>query len=195
LVIGITGGIGSGKSVVTSLLRDKFDAAVIDTDTIGHEVMEIGKSAYKKVVEIFGNKVIAEDGSIDRKKLGSLVFDNRELLCKLNDIIHPAVEAEVDKRIAEFTQKKYKYIALETALLIKVRYNRKCDKVWFVYADKDIRLKRLYNNRGIGKEKAGKIFESQNTEEEFRQIADDIIDNSGSEAETEIQIKNILESY
>ena len=195
MVIGITGGIGSGKSVVTSLLRDKFDAAVIDTDTIGHEVMEIGKSAYKKVVEIFGNKVIAEDGSIDRKKLGNLVFDNRELLCKLNDIIHPAVEAEVDKRIAEFTQKKYKYIALETALLIKVGYNRKCDKVWFVYADKDIRLKRLYDNRGIGKEKAGKIFESQNTEEEFRQIADDIIDNSGSEAETEIQIKNILESY
>ncbi|ESL04436.1 dephospho-CoA kinase [Catonella morbi ATCC 51271] len=195
MVIGITGGIGSGKSVVTSLLRDKFDAAVIDTDTIGHEVMEIGKSAYKKVVEIFGNKVIAEDGSIDRKKLGSLVFDNRELLCKLNDIIHPAVEAEVDKRIAEFTQKKYKYIALETALLIKVRYNRKCDKVWFVYADKDIRLKRLYDNRGIDKGKAGKIFESQNTEEEFRQIADDVIDNSGSEAETEIQIKNILESY
>ena len=60
MVIGITGGIGSGKSVVTSLLRDKFDAAVIDTDTIGHEIMEIGKSAYKKVVEIFGNKVIAE---------------------------------------------------------------------------------------------------------------------------------------
>ena len=195
MVIGITGGIGSGKSVVTSLLRDKFDAAVIDTDTIGHEVMEIGKSAYKKVVEVFGNKVIAEDGSIDRKKLGSLVFDNRELLCKLNDIIHPAVEAEVDKRIAEFTQKKYKYIALETALLIKVGYNRKCDKVWFVYADKDIRLKRLYDNRGIDKGKAGKIFESQNTEEEFRQIADDVIDNSGSEAETEIQIKNILESY
>ena len=195
MVIGITGGIGSGKSVVTSLLRDKFDAAVIDTDTIGHEVMEIGKSAYKKVVEIFGNKVIAEDGSIDRKKLGSLVFDNRELLCKLNDIIHPAVEAEVDKRIAEFTKKKFKYIALETALLIKVGYNRKCDKVWFVYADKDMRLKRLYDNRGIDKEKAIKIFESQNSEEEFRQIADDVIDNSGSEAETEIQIKNILESY
>ena len=195
MVIGITGGIGSGKSVVTSLLRDKFDAAVIDTDTIGHEVMETGKSAYKKVVEIFGKKVLAEDGSIDRKKLGSLVFGNRELLSKLNSIIHPAVEAEVDKRIAEFTKKKYKYIALETALLIKVGYNRKCDKVWFVYADKDIRLKRLYDNRGIDKEKAGKIFESQNTEEEFRQIADDVINNSGSEAETEIQIKNILESY
>ena len=195
MVIGITGGIGSGKSVVTSLLRDKFDAAVIDTDTIGHEIMETGKSAYKKVVEVFGNKVIAEDGSIDRKKLGSLVFDNQKLLCKLNDIIHPAVEAEVDKRIAEFTKKKYKYIALETALLIKVGYNRKCDKVWFVYADKDMRLKRLYDNRGIDNEKAIKIFESQNTEEEYRQIADNVIDNSGSEAETEIQIKNILESY
>ena len=195
MVIGITGGIGSGKSVVTSLLRDKFGAAVIDTDTIGHEVIEIGKSAYKKVIETFGNKVLAKDGSIDRKKLGSLVFSNQELLCKLNDIIHPAVEAEVDKRIAEFTQKNYKYIALETALLIKVGYNRKCDKVWFVYADKDIRLKRLYNNRGVEKEKAIKIFESQNSEEEFRDIADDIINNSGSESETEIQIKNILESY
>ena len=195
MVIGITGGIGSGKSVVTSLLRDKFGAAVIDTDTIGHEVIEIGKSAYKKVIETFGNKVLAKDGSIDRKKLGSLVFSNQELLCKLNDIIHPAVEAEVDKRIAEFTQKNYKYIALETALLIKVGYNRKCDKVWFVYADKDIRLKRLYNNRGVEKEKAIKIFESQNSEEEFRNIADDIINNSGSESETEIQIKNILESY
>ena len=195
MVIGITGGIGSGKSVVTSLLRDKFDAAVIDTDTIGHEVMEIGKSAYKKVVEIFGNKVIAEDGSIDRKKLGSLVFDNRELLCKLNDIIHPAVEAEVDKRIAEFTQKKYKYIALETALLIKVGYNRKCDKIWYIYADEDVRLKRLYVNRGIDKDKALKIFESQSSEEEFRKIADDVIDNSYSEEKTKIQIENILESY
>ena len=195
MVIGITGGIGSGKSVVTSLLRDKFGAAVIDTDTIGHEVIEIGKSAYKKVIETFGNKVLAKDGSIDRKKVGSLVFSNQELLCKLNDIIHPAVEMEVDKRIDEFIKKNYKYIALETALLIKVGYNRKCDKVWFVYADKDIRLKRLYNNRGVEKEKAIKIFESQNSEEEFRDIADDIINNSASESETEIQIKNILESY
>ena len=195
MVIGITGGIGSGKSVVTSLLRDKFGAAIIDTDTIGHEVMEIGKSAYKKVVKAFGDKVLAEDGSIDRKKLGSLVFDNRELLCKLNDIIHPAVEVEVDKRIAEFIKKNYKYIALETALLIKVGYNIKCDKIWFVYADKDVRLKRLYDYRGMDKEKAIKIFESQSSEEEFREIADDVIDNSGSEPGTEIQIKNILESY
>ena len=195
MVIGITGGIGSGKSVVTSLLRDKFDAAVIDTDTIGHEVMDTGKSAYKKVVEIFGNKVLAEDDSIDRKKLGNLVFDNRELLFKLNDIIHPAVEVEVDKRIAEFIKKNYKYIALETALLIKVGYNRKCDKIWYIYADKDVRLKRLYVNRGIDKDKALKIFESQSSEEEFRKIADDVIDNSYSEEKTKIQIENILESY
>ena len=195
MVIGITGGIGSGKSVVTKLLQAKFGAAVIDTDTIGHEVMEIGKRAYKEIVKVFGKVVLKPDKTIDRKTLGSIVFDNQELLIKLNGIIHPAVEEEVDKRIAGFIKKNYKYIALETALLIKVGYNRKCDKVWFVYADKDIRLKRLYDNRGIYKGKAGKIFESQNTEEEFRQIADDVIDNSGSEAETEIQIKNILESY
>ena len=195
MVIGITGGIGSGKSLVTKLLQAKFGAAVIDTDTVGHEVMEIGTKAYYEIVDVFGKEVLSEDKSVDRKILGDKVFGNEALLTKLNNIIHPAVEAEVDKRIEDFIKKNYKYIALETALLIKVGYNRKCDKVWFVYADKDIRLKRLYDNRGIGKEKAGKIFESQNTEEEFRQIADDIIDNSGSESETEIQIKNILESY
>ena len=195
MVIGITGGIGSGKSLVTKLLQAKFGAAVIDTDTVGHEIMEIGTKAYYEIVDVFGKEVLSEDKSVDRKILGDKVFGNEALLTKLNNIIHPAVEAEVDKRIEDFIKKNYKYIALETALLIKVGYNRKCDKIWLVYADKDIRLKRLYDNRGIDKEKAEKIFESQNSEEEFRQIADDVIDNSGSEAETEIQIKNILESY
>lgn len=195
MVIGITGGIGSGKSVVTSILKEKFGAAVINTDAIGHEVIEVGKSAYIKIVEGFGDEVLTVDGSIDRKKLGSLVFGDGELLQRLNEIVHPAVEAEVDRRIAEFIKKNYKYIALETALLIKVEYNRKCDKIWFVYADEEVRLKRLYLNRGIEREGAVKIFESQNSEEEFREIADDVIDNSGSEKEIEVQIKNILESY
>ena len=195
MVIGITGGIGSGKSVVTKLLQAKFGAAVIDTDTIGHEVMEIGKHAYKEIVKVFGKVVLKPDKTIDRKTLGSIVFDNQELLIKLNGIIHPAVEEEEDKRIAGFIKKNYKYIALETALLIKVGYNRKCDKIWFVYADKDIRLKRLYDNRGIDKDKGEKIFESQNSEKEFRETADDVIDNSGTEEEVEVQIKNILESY
>ena len=195
MVIGITGGIGSGKSVVTKLLQAKFGAAVIDTDTIGHEVMEIGKRAYKEIVKVFGKVVLKPDKTIDRKTLGSIVFDNQELLIKLNGIIHPAVEEEVDKRIAVFIKKNYKYIALETALLIKVGYNRKCDKIWYIYADKDVRLKRLYVNRGIDKDKALKIFESQSSEEEFRKIADDVIDNSYSEEKTKIQIENILESY
>ena len=195
MVIGITGGIGSGKSVVTKLLQAKFGAAVIDTDTIGHEVMEIGKRAYKEIVKVFGKVVLKPDKTIDRNTLGSIVFDNQELLIKLNGIIHPAVEEEVDKRIAGFIKKNYKYIALETALLIKVGYNRKCDKIWYIYADKDVRLKRLYVNRGIDKDKALKIFESQSSEEEFRKIADDVIDNSYSEEKTKIQIENILESY
>ena len=191
LVIGITG----GKSVVTKLLHNKFNAAIIDTDTIGHEVIEPGSPAFSEVVDTFGTDILMADGTIDRQKLGSIVFGNDKLLLKLNSIIHPAVEKEVDKRIAEYKKKKYNYIALETALLIKVGYNTKCDKIWYVYSDTDTRLERLYKNRGLGKEKALRIFESQNTDEEFRKIADGIIDNSGSETETELQIKNILESY
>ena len=192
MVIGITGGIGSGKSLVTKLLQTKFGAAVIDTDTVGHEVMEIGTKAYYEILETFGKEVLAKDESIDRKILGDLVFTNEEMLSKLNDIIHPAVEAEVDKRIEDFNKKNYKYIALETALMIKVGYNRKCDKVWYVYADKDVRLKRLYYNRGLDRVKAAKIIDNQNSDEEFRKIADAVIDNSGTEEETLVQIKKIL---
>ena len=192
MVIGITGGIGSGKSLVTKLLQTKFGAAVIDTDTVGHEVMEIGTKAYYEILETFGKEVLAKDESIDRKILGDLVFANEEMLSKLNDIIHPAVEAEVDKRIEDFNKKNYKYIALETALMIKVGYNRKCDKVWYVYADKDVRLKRLYYNRGLDRGKAAKIIDNQNSDEEFRKIADAVIDNSGTEEETLVQIKKIL---
>lgn len=192
MVIGITGGIGSGKSLVTKFLQTKFGAAVIDTDTVGHEVMEIGTKAYYEILETFGKEVLAKDESIDRKILGDLVFANEEMLSKLNDIIHPAVEAEVDKRIEDFNKKNYKYIALETALMIKVGYNRKCDKVWYVYADKDVRLKRLYYNRGLDRVKAAKIIDNQNSDEEFRKIADAVIDNSGTEEETLVQIKKIL---
>ena len=192
MVIGITGGIGSGKSLVTKFLQAIFGAAVIDTDTVGHEVMEIGTKAYYEILETFGKEVLAKDESIDRKILGDLVFTNEEMLSKLNDIIHPAVEAEVDKRIEDFNKKNYKYIALETALMIKVGYNRKCDKVWYVYADKDVRLKRLYYNRGLDRVKAAKIIDNQNSDEEFRKIADAVIDNSGTEDETLVQIKKIL---
>lgn len=192
MVIGITGGIGSGKSLVTKFLQAKFGAAVIDTDTVGHEVMEIGTKAYYEILETFGKEVLAKDESIDRKILGDLVFANEEMLSKLNDIIHPAVEAEVDKRIEDFNKKNYKYIALETALMIKVGYNRKCDKVWYVYADKDVRLKRLYYNRGLDRVKAAKIIDNQNSDEEFKKIADAVIDNSGTEEETLVQIKKIL---
>ena len=110
MVIGITGGIGSGKSLVTKLLQAKFGAAVIDTDTVGHEVMEIGTKAYYEIVNVFGKEVLSEDKSVDRKILGDKVFGNEALLTKLNNIIHPAVEAEVDKRIEDFIKKNYKYI-------------------------------------------------------------------------------------
>ena len=107
MVIGITGGIGSGKSLVTKLLQAKFGAAVIDTDTVGHEVMEIGTKAYNEIVDVFGKEVLSEDKSVDRKILGDKVFGNEVLLTKLNNIIHPAVEAEVDKRIEDFIKKNY----------------------------------------------------------------------------------------
>lgn len=192
MIIGITGGIGGGKSLVTQILKEKFNSAVIDTDTLAHEIIE-DKFIRDKILKVFGEEIMT-GGKIDRKILGNIVFSDEGKLQTLNSIIHPAVEKEVDERIT-LLKKNHDYIAIETALLIKVGYNTKCDKIWYVYADKEIRLQRLIESRNLTREKVLKIFKSQNTEEEFKQIADDIIDNSDSKEYVELQIKNILESY
>lgn len=195
LVIGITGGIGSGKSLVSEILRDEYDAAVIDTDMLAHELMRRGTPVYKKVVEEFGDKILDSSLEIDRKKLGGIVFGNSEKLRLLDEITHPAVEAEVDRRIAEFKKKGFYYTALETALLIEAGYEDKCDKIWYVHTDKPVRIKRLKTSRGMDEEKARRIISSQKTEEAFIKIADEVIDNTGSKYETKLKIDRILTGY
>lgn len=189
IVIGITGGIGSGKSFVTNLLKEEFGAAVIDTDSIGHDLILKDGAAYEKVLSTFGPQILDERENIDRKKLGNLVFHDEKKLGLLNKIIHPLVEAEVDRRLRLLEAEGVPLACLETAILKDVGYEKKCDEVWFVYSEKEKRMERLLASRSITEEKVEAIFNKQRSDEAYRMSSDRVIDNSFSNEETLDQIR------
>ena len=195
LVIGITGGIGSGKSLITDIMKNEHGARIIDTDTVAHELMEPGMPSYNGIVKAFGGDILDENKSIDREKLGGIVFGDKEKLKLLDDITHPAVRDEVEKRIEIYRAEGAPYTLVETALLIEAGYSEFCDRVWYVHADREIRFKRLYESRGMDKEKAVSIMEKQQKEDAFIKISDDVIENSTTKGEVKKQIEKILDKY
>lgn len=192
-VIGITGGIGSGKSFVSKVLKEEFGAECIDTDSIAHLLMKKGEEAYTKIVQSFGDGILSSSLEIDRKKLREVVFRDPKKLKTLNSIVHPLVEEEVDRRLSRFRAEKIDLVCLETALLHEVGYEKKCDEVWFVSANQDERIRRLIANRGLTKEACEAIIKKQADEEAYRNDSDRMIENSSSEGETVRQIKQIIE--
>lgn len=199
-VIGITGGVGSGKSVVLSMLEKDFGAAVIQADLVARELMELGQSCYLRAVESFGEAILAGDGAIDRKALAALVFDNPPLLEKLNNLTHPEVKKEIIQRIEHIREQgQASCIALEAALLIEDGYQTMLDSLWYIYADHATRLRRLSENRGYSREKSLSIMKNQLDEQEFRRQCDVVIDNSRGldelHEQLEKNIQNIKEIF
>lgn len=193
-VIGVTGGVGSGKSVVLSILEEEYQAKVILTDLVAHDLMQIGQRNYVEIVKEFGTDILQEDKSIDRKKLGKIVFEDKEKLERLNQITHPGVKQEVKEIVARIKQEgKASMILLESALLLEAGYEDIYDEIWYVYVEKEVRYQRLLDGRGYTREKTDSIIKNQLSEKEFRAKADVVIDNSGSLEETKVQIKKILE--
>lgn len=188
IVIGLTGGVGCGKSTITKLLKDKYNAHVIDTDTLGHEVMLPGGACYQAILDTFGD-VTSPDGTIDRQRLASVVFSNTDLREKLNAIVHPAVIRRVNEQIeAKRKEGTCPFVVMETALMIESGLADLCDEVWYVYADDACRTVRLAASRGYSIERINAVMSSQKKDNEFREIADVVIDNSGTAAETECQV-------
>ena len=192
-VIGVTGGVGSGKSVILSFLEEAYGAKVILADLVAHDLMEPGAKSYKQIVETFGTGILQEDGWIDRQKLGSIVFSDEKELLKLNAITHPNVKEEIKRRIQKIKEEGIApMIVLEAALLIEGGYEDVYDELWYVYVEKEVRYERLKEGRGYTREKTDSIMETQLSEEEFRKHADVIIDNSHEIAQTKEQILGIL---
>ena len=188
-IIGITGGVGAGKSTVLDYLREQFHAYVIQADQVGHQVMEPGEICYSQVIALFGEHILKKDKTIDRKAVSDVVFGNEEKLKKLNGIIHPAVRQFVLEEIQLQKEKKTAIVVVEAALLLEEHYEKFCDKVWYVHTDREIRISRLMENRGYSREKSESIISSQAPDEYFAKHADYIIRNNGDIKDTWLQVE------
>lgn len=187
-IIGVTGGVGAGKSTVLNYLEKRYGAKPILADLVGHEVMEPGHEAYEQVVKVFGQEIVSEDKTIDRKALGAIVFADEKKRMILNRIIHPAVRQEILRRLEEAELLHLSYVVVEAALFLEENYDAFCDETWYIYTNEKIRRQRLKESRGYSDERIDQIFHSQKTHEEFQKRCLFMIDNNGSEEETFRQI-------
>lgn len=185
-IIGVTGGVGAGKSTVLQHLEKAWHARLILADQVGHEVMEPGEDAYQKIVDEFGREILAEDGRIDRGILGGIVFADREKLEKLNAVIHPAVKEEILRRIAAAGSGDC--IVVEAALFLEEKYDAFCDETWYIYTNKEERRRRLKASRGYTDERIDQILKNQKSHEEFLSRCNYVIDNNGTAEDTCRQI-------
>ena len=192
-VIGITGGVGAGKSEILKYLKEKYKAVVIEADKVGHLLMEPGGACYYSIVEKFGSSILNGDQTINRTKLGKVVFADEALLKELNKIIHPRVKSHIVSEITkERAYHRTNYFVVEAALLIEDHYDVVCDELWYIHTEESVRAKRLKEARGYDDEKIASICANQKSPEEFRSACQVEIDNSGNLADTCRQIDEQL---
>ena len=193
-IIGITGGIGTGKSLVLSILKTKYDAYIVEADKVAHILMKKGEPAYIEIVNAFGNSVLdKETGELDRASLGSLVMNDKEKLNVLNSIVHPLVKDYILSDIEKKRKEDITYYVIEAALLIQDGYKQICDEIWAIITDKDIRIERLKKNRNYTIEKADGFIKNQPSDDFFIDNSDRIIYNNTDEGDLIKAIDEILD--
>ena len=195
ITIGITGGVGAGKSTVLDFLAEKYQAYVMKADEIGHLVMEPGQECYEPVIALFGKHIIKDDKTIDRRQVSDVVFSHPDMLERLNEIIHPAVKRYIRRQLELKRQQGQKICVVEAALLLEDHYQEFCDTIWYIHTDQEIRIRRLMENRGYTREKSISIIASQAPEEFFRANADYVVVNNTDLKETWQQIEEGIRKY
>ena len=195
ITIGITGGVGAGKSTVLDFLEQEYQAYVMKADEIGHLVMEPGQSCYEPVIALFGKQVIKNDKTIDRRLVSDVVFSHPDMLEKLNHIIHPAVKEYIRRQLALKKEEGQRICVVEAALLLEDHYEEFCDTVWYIHTDSEIRIRRLMESRGYTREKSMSIIASQAPEEFFRTHTDYVVTNNTDLEETWQQIREGIKKY
>ncbi len=192
--IGITGGIGAGKSTVLSLLKDNFNCRVLLADEVAAGLMTPGHECFERVVDLpWPASILNEAGEIDRPLMAKLMFSDDSLLEKVNSIVHPAVEKEVLNQV-EIEREKHniEYFFFEAALLIECGYGKLVDEMWYIYASSEVRELRLMESRGYSKERIANTMATQRSDASFREHCDRIIDNSGTTEQTLAQLEALL---
>ena len=193
LIIGITGGVGAGKSSVLQYMEENYRCRVILADDVGNRVKLPGEICYNRLVELLGSDILDGNGYIDKFRMAEAIFSDKELLAKVNAIIHPAVQDYILEEIRKEQEKKqYDFFFIEAALLLECGYAAHVDEMWYIYASDEVRRKRLKDSRGYSDEKVTSIMNGQLKEEEFRKACQVVIDNSGDMEETKKQIDKLL---
>jgi len=180
ITIGLTGGIGSGKSTVSRLLAD-LGAPIIHADTVGHQMYAPNSEGWKRVTDAFGTEIVAPDQTIDRKKLGSIVFADPDALKRLNAIVHPLIFAEVRRRIESYRARGIlQPIVVEAAILIEANWLPLVDEVWLVVATRQAVIERVCAERDLSPADVEARIDMQLSDEQRRRFAQVIIENTGS---------------
>lgn len=193
LIVGLTGGIASGKSLVAKVFQD-LGAHIIDADKIVHELLEPGQQAWEEVVKYFGPEIVFPDGTINRRKLGEIVFNDAEKRAWLNQCLHPKVFAVYTARVKHLSARAlHAIIVLDAALLIETGYHKKMDRTVVVYADQEQQMERLTSRDRFSREQALVRIRSQMPLSEKRKQADYVIENTGTREETEQQAREIFQ--
>ncbi|WP_342432548.1 dephospho-CoA kinase [Neobacillus sp. FSL H8-0543] len=194
LVIGLTGGIASGKSTVSNMLKE-MDITVVDADVEARLAVEKGEPAYQKIVAEFGDEILLADEGIDRQKLGSIIFHNADKRQILNGIVHPDVRARMFKKIDTAIKNEEKVVILDIPLLFESKLTSMVEKTILVYVDKQVQLQRLMDRNELSMADAVARVNSQMPLSEKVALADAVIDNNGSIEETKRQLNELLASW
>lgn len=195
-LIGITGGVGAGKSEILNFIKKHYCCRIYLADEVAHEIQKPGQICYQKITALLGSGILNADGTIDREKLATHIFMNQDVLKQINAIVHPAVRVFLETAVTEALKDgNVELFFIEAALLIESGYNSFVDEMWYVYASEHVRRRRLIDSRGYSPQKIDQIMKSQLTEEKFRNSSDFVIDNSNSLDQTYEQIKSRLEAY
>ena len=193
-ILGVTGGVGCGKSTVLSILKEHYDAEIFMADDVGHEVFEKSTACYIDIVSHFGERIMDDDGNIRRDALADIIFNDVHEKEFLDDIVHPYVMKRIKESIAAWKERideidKFDsglhLFVLETALMFESGADKFCDELWGIFTEEDQRIDRLVTTRGYSEEKARSIFSAQLSESYLRRYCNRVILNNSSKSELE----------
>ena len=190
LVIGLTGGIGTGKTQVSKILQE-LGAEVIDADLLGHQVYRPRSEAWREVVEAFGDGVLASDGEVDRKKLGAIVFNDPDAQERLNAITHPRIYRMLEERIERLRVEGAQVVVVEVVLLLEANWTALFDQIWVTTSTEEQVLRRLGKRDGLDESSIRARIRSQMPQNERVKRADVVIDNRGSPSQLRDRVQEL----
>lgn len=192
-IIGITGGVGAGKSEILKYIQEHYNSRIVRADEVAHLLEEPGHICYDRLIALLGRTILNEDNTIHKGKMAAVIFADSNILEQVNAIIHPEVKKYIVEQIEyEKNQGKVDFFFIEAALLIEEQYDKIVDELWYIHTDEAIRKERLAKSRQYSAGKTADIMRGQLSEAQFREHCSVVITNNGDLKDTYQQIKNIM---